>query len=182
MKPRGRHVIEPVGERTGSSKCTADRGLEFIARLNREGWIEALDVSVKSVLWNSQQTGAPVVPSSSFGASSLITKPLAFPSVPGQGNAPHGASPFCRADIGGEVIARVDRCLAGNVDLDPDRFGPHRSRCRRTFHWHWQESKSRDISPPVVGATILTLMSTVVLIATFHGRLTVVGALICSPL
>src|SRR5688572_373767 len=32
--------------------------------------------------------GAPVDPSSSFGASSLITNPFALPSAPGQGRSP----------------------------------------------------------------------------------------------
>src|SRR5918993_377020 len=123
----------------------------------------------------------PVVPSSSLGASTRMTKPFEFPSVPGQGNTPT----VLRHSAEQTLVVKSYPVLTGaspatliSTQIGFEAPAPMPKNCPLALA---RIQKPRYL-PAVVGATILTLISTVALNGTFQGRLTEVGALIGSPL
>src|SRR5215208_962427 len=134
---------------------------------------------LKRFCGNVNKPGTLLEPSSNFGASCLITKPLALPSIPGQGRSPaplfHSAEQTLAVKSYPEPIGESPATLI-STQIGLAAFVPMPNKAPLAL----LSIQYPRYFPAEAGAIILTVMSTVAPGAVFHGRLTEVGAPICS--
>ena len=120
--PVGKLIIHAQQHATGrSASFTVDDGLEPVAALNLEGWIDRTNIAVVDILWNRDEAGvecrrAIFQPNAAWTQDKAVR--ISIRARAGQDS--HTAEPLSRARVGHEIVDCARHWRSLDLDIHPE--------------------------------------------------------------